>query len=144
MVNPLVYQHSSMFHHIDIAATSMRSFLNKECAVGKLDPRDFSKYIPSPQWLITLFLSASEDSAKYMQLWMATIGARIIKLDHTFKAASKVRGRSGEQQWGAIFTIMNEYCQILAQFACPTKSLSEVQVQVQELFQRLHTMEQQV
>jgi hypothetical protein len=122
----------------------MRAFLRKTCQVGKLDPRDFPKYMPSPQWLITTFLEASADSAEYMQLWMATIGARIIKLDHTFKAASKVRGRSGEQQWGAIFTVMNEYCQILAQFACPTKSLAEVQGEVASLFQRMQALELQV
>lgn len=112
--------------------------------VGKLDPRDLPSYIPSPQYLITNFLRASEEQAAYMQLWLATIGAFIIKLDHTFKAASRVRGRSGEQQWGAIFTIMNEYCQVLGQFACAGKSLTEVQAEVEELMKRLTALEQQV
>lgn len=108
--------------------------------VGKFDPRDTPKYIPSPQYLITQFLNNTKEDAQYMQLWLALAGATFIKLDHTFKVASKVRGQSGEQQWSSVFTIMNEHCQVLGQFACSSKSLDEVQEPVVELMSRLSAL----
>lgn len=108
--------------------------------VGKLDPRDTPKYIPSAQYFITQFLCSTKKDAEFMQLWLALQGAKFIKLDHTFKVASKVRGQSGEQQWVSVFSIMNEHCQVLGQFACSSKSLSEVQEPMAELMSRLEAL----
>jgi hypothetical protein len=108
--------------------------------VGKFDPRETLIYVPSSQYVITQFLNNTEQDAEYMQLWLAVTGANIIKLDHTFKVASKVRGQSGEQQWSSVFTLMNEHCQVLGQFACSSKSLAEVQEPVMELISRLSAL----
>lgn len=108
--------------------------------VGKFDPRETLIYIPSPQYVITQYLNGTEEDAKFMQLWLGVTGADIIKLDHTFKVASKVRGQSGEQQWSSVFTIMNEHCQVLGQFACSSKSLDEVEEPVQKLISRLSAL----
>ena len=47
-----------------------------------------------------------------MALWLAGIGGEIIKLDHSFKASKRIRDSAGEQQYAAVLTLMNEFCQV--------------------------------
>jgi hypothetical protein len=47
-----------------------------------------------------------------MALWLAAIGGEMLKLDHSFKAAKRVRDGTGQQQFAAVLTIMNEFCQV--------------------------------
>jgi hypothetical protein len=47
-----------------------------------------------------------------MALWLAAIGGEMIKLDHSFKAAKRIRDSTGQQQFAAVLTIMNEFCQV--------------------------------
>jgi hypothetical protein len=39
----------------------------------------------------------------------------MIKLDHSFKAAKRIRDSTGQQQFAAVLTIMNEFCQVRTQ-----------------------------
>jgi hypothetical protein len=36
----------------------------------------------------------------------------ILKLDHSFKVVKRVRDASGHKQFGAVLTVMNEFCQV--------------------------------
>jgi hypothetical protein len=36
----------------------------------------------------------------------------ILKLDHSFKAAKRIRAPEGGRQFAAVPTLMNEYCQV--------------------------------
>jgi hypothetical protein len=47
-----------------------------------------------------------------MALWLAGIGGEIIKFDHSFKACKRIRDSSGQPQFAAVLTIMNEFCQV--------------------------------
>lgn len=47
-----------------------------------------------------------------MALWLAGIGGEIIKLDHSFKASKRIRDATGQQQYAAVLTLMNEFCQV--------------------------------
>jgi len=47
-----------------------------------------------------------------MAMWLAGIGGEIIKLDHSFKASKRIRDSTGQQQFAAVLTIMNEFCQV--------------------------------
>jgi hypothetical protein len=49
---------------------------------------------------------------RYMGLWLAALGGSILKLDHSFKVVRRVRDGSGERQFSAVLTIMNEFCQV--------------------------------
>lgn len=51
-------------------------------------------------------------ACRYMELWLAAIGGEMIKLDHSFKAAKRIRDSAGQQQFAAVLTIMNEFCQV--------------------------------
>jgi hypothetical protein len=40
----------------------------------------------------------------------------VLKLDHSFKVVKRVRDASGHKQFGAVLTVMNEFCQVSCQF----------------------------
>lgn len=43
---------------------------------------------------------------------LATLGGLFIKLDHSFKAPKRIRDSTGQKQYSAVLTIMNEFCQV--------------------------------
>lgn len=47
-----------------------------------------------------------------MALWLAAIGGEIIKLDLSFKASKRIKDSTGQHQFAAVLTIMNEFCQV--------------------------------
>jgi len=47
-----------------------------------------------------------------MTRWLATLGGMFLKLDHSFKATKRIRDVTGQKQYAAILTVMNEYCQV--------------------------------
>jgi hypothetical protein len=51
-----------------------------------------------------------------MALWLAAIGGEMINLDHSFKASKRILDATGEQQFAAVLTLMNEFCQV--RFMC--------------------------
>ncbi len=51
---------------------------------------------------------------RYMGLWMAALAGTIIKLDHSFKMIRLVRDSTGQLQFAAVLTLMNEFCQVRA------------------------------
>ena len=54
----------------------------------------------------------------------------------TWLFCPQVHGAGGEQAWQAVFTIMNEYTQIVAQYACQDKSLDGLADELEGLLQR--------
>lgn len=47
-----------------------------------------------------------------------------------------MHGADGEHAWQAVFTIMNEFMQIVAQFACQDKSMDGLADELEGLLQR--------
>ena len=47
-----------------------------------------------------------------MGMWLAAMGGRILKLDHSFKMTKRIRDLGGHKSFGAVLTVMNEYCQV--------------------------------
>lgn len=47
-----------------------------------------------------------------MGLHLATLGGMFLKLDHSFKAPKRIRDSTGQKQYAAVLTIMNEFCQV--------------------------------
>jgi len=50
-----------------------------------------------------------------MAKYLATLGGLFIKLDHSFKAPKRIRDSTGQKQYSAVLTIMNEFCQVRGQ-----------------------------
>lgn len=53
-----------------------------------------------------------------MGMWLVALGGTIIKLDHSFKLVRRIRGSDGERQFGAVLTVMNEFCQVMLVVFC--------------------------
>jgi hypothetical protein len=47
-----------------------------------------------------------------MQVWLAALCGAILKLDHSFKVVKRVRDSTAHKQFGAVLSIMNEFCQV--------------------------------
>jgi hypothetical protein len=47
-----------------------------------------------------------------MQLWLAALCGMFLKLDHSFKVVKLVRDSTGHKQFGAVLSVMNEFCQV--------------------------------
>lgn len=47
-----------------------------------------------------------------MGVYLATLGGMFIKLDHSFKAPKRIRDGTGQKQYAAVLTVMNEFCQV--------------------------------
>jgi hypothetical protein len=83
-------------------------------------------------------VNISTSCCRYMALWLAAIGGEMIKLDHSFKAAKRVKDSTGQQQFAAVLTIMNEFCQVRhVGCACyvvlhSTRNMVQVDVDIQE------------
>jgi hypothetical protein len=58
------------------------------------------------------FAGLSPLPARYMGLWLAALGAEVLKLDHSFKVVRRCRGSAGDRQFAAVLTVMNEFCQV--------------------------------
>lgn len=56
--------------------------------------------------------SKPTSTARYMGLWLAALGGMYLKLDHSFKVVRRVRDATGQKQFAAILTLMNEFCQV--------------------------------
>lgn len=53
-----------------------------------------------------------------MQVWLAALCGKILKLDHSFKVVKRVRDSTAHKQFGAVLSIMNELCQVRFSSIC--------------------------
>lgn len=62
--------------------------------------------------LLHVLLITMSITCRYMQLWLAALGGMILKLYHSYKVVKKIRDPSGERQYKAVLSVMNEFCQV--------------------------------
>lgn len=81
------------------------------------------------------FTEFVDSKREWMQNRMSqTIGGRVLCGDHTFKIASKIYVmRDGKRVYTSVYTIMNEFREIVVQYICRTKSEKEVKGALQQL-----------
>jgi hypothetical protein len=60
----------------------------------------------------------------------------MLKCDHTFEVCKSIRGVEFDQTFEAYFTVMNEFCQIVGQYAVQTKSQAELAPKLQAMARR--------
>jgi hypothetical protein len=56
-----------------------------------------------------------------------------LKIDHTFWITKFVRDKSGKQYYEAMLTVMNEYAEVIGYYFCTSKSLSELEKEMELL-----------
>lgn len=108
------------------------------------DPQGYQMYVPSSQYITDVFLAAAEKERPLMEAWMSTLGGLWLKIDHTFKVCKVVNDASGMRAYQAVLTVMNEYCQVLAQFCTQTKTFAEVEQQLKTLIENYKKLKEEV
>ncbi len=86
----------------------------------------FGGGVPSEETLIKIFKTEMGDREPIMSSWMMQYTGRIIKCDHTHKSAKIVKV-NGEKPCEALFSVMNEFNEIMGFYITGGKSMSELE-----------------
>lgn len=71
---------------------------------------------------------------------MSSITGQYLCADHTFKTANYIRDPENGKMYDAVFTIMNEFVQVVGQYMVQTKSWLEIQPAWKQVFERYKIM----
>ena len=64
--------------------------------------------------------------------------------DHTFQAASRIRSGDGRKDYGAIYSVMNEWSQIVGQWAVGDTTFQQYELGLADVLKRYETFGYQV
>ncbi len=95
-----------------------------------------TSFQPSRQYLSTVWLEAMRPSIDWANRYLSTIKGRFWCMDHTFATAKRVRDASQQPVYKAVLTVVNEYCQEVAQWFTHTTSLLELRSGLEKLKER--------
>ena len=95
-----------------------------------------TSFQPSRQYLSTVWLEAMRPSIDWANRYLSTIRGRFWCLDHTFATAKRIRDPNQQPVYKAVLTVVNEHCQIVAQWFTHTTSLLEVKSGLEKLKDR--------
>jgi hypothetical protein len=93
-------------------------------------------YVPSSKYLISHYIRQADEDADHHDQYMSSLGCGIMKADHTFNVARRVRGKAGEHVVQAYFALLNEYAQPVGAWWTPSKKLSDLDEQLAALAAR--------
>jgi hypothetical protein len=105
-------------------------------AINPNQTAEFFDYHPSANWLSDVFLETTKQPLQWMKQFMLTIHGQTLAMDHTFKICGSIRGADRQPLYTGCFTVMNELCQVAAQFMVQTKTWIEVKAGLELLYQR--------
>ena len=95
-----------------------------------------TSFQPSWQYLSAVWLEAMRPTIDWANRYLSTITGRFWCLDHTFATATRVRDANQQPVYKAVLTVVNEYCQVVAQWFTHTTSLLEVRSGLERLKER--------
>jgi hypothetical protein len=95
----------------------------------------------SPPKIRKMAIEELHEQERYMNASMRSLTGRCLKIDHTFWVTKFVRERNGDQFYYAMFTVMNEYAEVMAFYFCTSKSLAEVREELKLIKRRYEGME---
>eukprot|EP00951_Prasinocladus_malaysianus_P016895 scaffold132287_cov33-Prasinocladus_malaysianus.AAC.3 len=99
------------------------------------DPHGYSGSVPSPSYLLSITLAFHRFRRKPLVARMMMITGQILKGDMSFKLAKKIRAdRTG--QYTCVFSLMNEYGEILGYWFCRTKSILHLKSELEKVKKR--------
>lgn len=129
----------SMTDHVQtVRSTSTDPLKNVHIDPNKI--AELFDYHPSAGWLSCVFLDTTKDPVQWMRHFMMTVSGKTLAMDHTFKICDAIRGSDRKPLYTGCFTVMNELCQVAAQFMVQTKTWVEVQAGLTMLYQRFQLL----
>ncbi|GAQ93224.1 hypothetical protein KFL_013720010, partial [Klebsormidium nitens] len=108
-------------------------------------PADFGEYddkegyrgwIPSTSWIAGVILASLNSRLAFLERHLAAVDGVFWRGDHTFQAPSRIRSAEGRKDYAAIYSIMNEWSQIVGQWAVGDTSFDEYVTGVQDVLKR--------
>ncbi|GAQ92967.1 hypothetical protein KFL_012280010 [Klebsormidium nitens] len=108
-------------------------------------PADFGEYgdragyrgwIPSTSWLAGVILASLTGRLAFLERHLAAVDGVFWRGDHTFQAASRIRSADGRKDYAAIYSVMNEWSQIVGQWAVGDTSFDEYAVGLRDVLKR--------
>ena len=72
-----------------------------------------------------VILASLNSRLAFLERHLAAVDGVFWRGDHTFQAASRIRSADGRKDYGAIYSIMNEWSQIVGQWAVGDTSFGE-------------------
>lgn len=91
--------------------------------------------------LTQLYMDMTEYNVPWMAKLARMVGGRFWRGDHNFKYTMKLRcPGGGKNQYSAVFTIMNEYGEVVDQQVVESKELLELEPYLEDLQQRLEQL----
>lgn len=98
----------------------------------------YKVYAPGAGYLTDLWLSESVDRLAFQRERMGQVSGRFWRFDWTFRTAKYVRNVEGEKVFTGVFTIMNEYGELVLQlFTQSPDNMQEIDAALQRLQQHL-------
>ncbi|GAQ84142.1 hypothetical protein KFL_001770280 [Klebsormidium nitens] len=108
-------------------------------------PADFGEYgdkdgyrgwIPSTSWIAGVILASLTSRLAFLERHLAAVDGMFWRGDHTFQAASRIRSADGRKDYAAIYSVMNEWSQIVGQWAVGDTSFDEYAPGIQDVLKR--------
>ena len=97
--------------------------------------QDYGGRTPRAQYLQAIVLAQHKRRRPWLVSRMMMITGTILKGDMSFKMAKKIWADGGGQ-FESIYTLMNEYGQVLGYWFCRNKSVQQLQPEMQKIMQR--------
>jgi hypothetical protein len=89
------------------------------------DKKGYGGFVPTGKYLKTVFLKNEEQKSKWMERRMQTVRARTVAGDFSHKIPSRIQVQ-GKQLFTSLYTITNEYSEVMGFYLSFGKSLDEV------------------
>lgn len=91
-----------------------------------------------------VILAALLSRLAFLERHLAAVDGRFWRGDHTFQAATRIRSSEGRKDYAAIYSIMNEWSQIVGQWAVGDTSFAEYALGVESVLKRYDALGYQV
>ncbi|GAQ90322.1 hypothetical protein KFL_006270040 [Klebsormidium nitens] len=93
---------------------------------GEYDDKDgYRGWIPSTSWVSGVILASLNSRLEFLCRHLAAVDGSFWRGDHTFQAPSRIRSGDGRKDYAAVYSIMNEWSQIVGQRAVGDTSFEE-------------------
>ncbi|GAQ87318.1 acetamidase/formamidase [Klebsormidium nitens] len=108
-------------------------------------PADFGEYgdkegyrgwIPSTSWIAGVILADLTSRLAFLERHLAAVDGVFWRGDHTFQAASRIRSADGRKDYAAIYSVMNEWSQIVGQWAVGDTSFDDYATGLRDVLKR--------
>ncbi|GAQ93169.1 hypothetical protein KFL_013380010, partial [Klebsormidium nitens] len=91
------------------------------------DRQGYRGWVPSRSYLTRMLLAYLTERLAWTKERLAMVDEVYLRGDHTFRSASKVKTAEGGKAYEAVYTVMNEFSQVAAQWMVGDTSFREIE-----------------